>query len=115
MPYAVRIKEVLYGGPPESFCRPKSPMSLARTPTMLRNWWQFWGATLWTLPKWELQCSTFVRTPPSTGPGEQRVSWGGLSEEDYGSCRTALGGSPWDSWTSLLPRAPATAADLPLH
>lgn len=51
MPYPVRIKEVLYGGPPDSFCRPKSSMYLVRTRTMPRNCWQFWGAILWTLPK----------------------------------------------------------------
>lgn len=97
MPYPARIQEVLYGGPPESFCRPKSPMYLAKTPTIFRSCWQFWGVILWTLPKQELRCDTFAWTLPSTGPNGQRVSWGRLSEEACGSCRTVLGGSPYDS------------------
>lgn len=60
MPYPVRIKKVLYGGPTESFCRPKSPIYLAKTPTMPRSCWQFWGDILWTLPEQELRCNTFA-------------------------------------------------------
>lgn len=94
IPFPARSKEVLYGGPPESFCRPKSHMYLAGIPTMPRSCWQFWGAILWTLPKWEFQCNTFVQTLPSTGPNGQKVSWDRLGEEDYGSCRTVLGRGP---------------------
>lgn len=51
-------------------------MYLAKRPTMRRSCWQFWGAILWTLPKWELRCNTFAWTLLSTGPNAQRVSWG---------------------------------------
>lgn len=47
-------------GPPESFCRAKSPMYLSGTPTIRRSCWQCLGVILWTLPKLGLQCNTFV-------------------------------------------------------
>lgn len=106
MPYPARSKEVLYRDPPESFCRPKSHMYLARIPTMPRNCWQFWEAILWTLPKWERQCNTFVQTLPSTGPGGQRVSWGRLGEEAYGSCRTILARGPLGFMKFPSPQGP---------
>lgn len=82
---------------------------------MPRSCWQFWGAIPWTLPKWELRCDTFAWTLPSTGPDEQRVSWGGLSEEEAWLLQDSTGWEPLGLMSSLLPRAPETAADLPLH
>lgn len=52
---------------------------------MPRSCWQFSGAVRWTLPRWGLQCGTFVQRPPFIGPIEQRVSWGGYVGRGLGS------------------------------
>lgn len=90
-------------------------MYLAKRPTMPRSSWQFWGPILWTLPKWELRCNTFVSTLPSTGPDEQRVSWGRVELTGLWLLQDSTGSEPLGLMSSLFPRAPETAADLPLH
>ncbi|XP_049760096.1 BRICHOS domain-containing protein 5 isoform X2 [Elephas maximus indicus] len=49
-------------------CRPQGPTAPARTLATPRSCWLCWGGARWTLPRWGLQCSTFVGRSPSTGP-----------------------------------------------
>lgn len=98
-------------------CRPRSLTAPARTPTMPRNCWQCLGAMRWTLPRWGLQCSTFVQRPPFTGHVEWRVSGSRLCGE-VGLPLDSLGRgkrSPWGFTEAPAPRAPEAAAHLPVH
>ncbi|XP_063082386.1 BRICHOS domain-containing protein 5 isoform X3 [Cavia porcellus] len=50
-----------------SFCRSKSSMPLARSPTMPKSCWRCMGAIPWILPRWELQSNSSVQKLPSIG------------------------------------------------